>query len=30
MVRADVIKWSFAFWLGQVVAMTAIMNALLR
>lgn len=28
--RSDVIKWSFAFWIGQVVAMTAIMNALLR
>lgn len=27
--RADVIKWSFVFWLGQVVAMTAIMSALL-
>ena len=28
--RADVIKWSFAFWLGQIVAMTMIMRALLR
>jgi hypothetical protein len=28
--RSDVIKWSFVFWLGQVVAMTAIMRALLR
>ena len=27
--RADVIKWSFLFWLGQVIAMTAIMRALL-
>ena len=28
--RSDMIKWSFAFWIGQVVAMTAIMSALLR
>lgn len=28
--RSDVIKWSFAFWIGQVVAMAAIMSALLR
>lgn len=26
----DLLKWSFAFWVGQVVAMTAIMNVLLR
>ncbi|MDQ3069956.1 MAG: hypothetical protein M3R55_09540 [Acidobacteriota bacterium] len=26
----DLLKWSFAFWVGQVIAMTAIMNALLR
>ena len=28
--RSDVLKWSFAFWIGQVITMTAIMNALLR
>ncbi len=28
--RADVLKWSFVFWIGQVVAMTAVMRALLR
>lgn len=28
--RADVLRWSFAFWIGQVVATTAIMSALLR
>ncbi len=27
--RSDVLKWSFAFWIGQVLAMTAIMRALL-
>ncbi len=27
--RSDVLKWSFAFWIGQVVALTAIMRALL-
>lgn len=27
---ADLIKWSFVFWIGQVIAMTAIMSALLR
>lgn len=26
----DLIKWSFIFWIGQVIAMTAIMSALLR
>jgi len=26
----DLLKWSFAFWVGQVIAMTAIMSALLR
>ncbi len=29
-VRSDVVKWAFAFWLGQVVAIGAIMSALLR
>ena len=28
--RADIIKWAFLFWLGQVAAMTAIMSAMLR
>ena len=28
--RSDVIKWSFAFWTGQVVAMAAILSVLLR
>ncbi|MDQ3170282.1 MAG: hypothetical protein M3Q55_09120 [Acidobacteriota bacterium] len=28
--RADVLKWSFVFWIGQVVAMTAVMSSLLR
>jgi hypothetical protein len=27
---ADLLKWSFIFWIGQVVAMSAIMSALLR
>ena len=27
--RADVIKWSFAFWVGQVVALAAILRAML-
>lgn len=26
----DLLKWTFAFWVGQVIAMTAIMGALLR
>jgi hypothetical protein len=29
-VKADVLKWSFIFWIGQVVTMTAIMSALLN
>jgi hypothetical protein len=28
--RSDLIKWSFLFWIGQVVAMSAVMAALLR
>ena len=28
--RFDLIKWTFAFWIGQVVAMSAIMAAMLR
>ena len=28
--RFDLIKWSFAFWIGQVVAMSAIMAAMLH
>ena len=28
--RSDVIKWSFACWIGQVVATAAIMSALIR
>jgi hypothetical protein len=28
--RADLLKWSFAFWLGQVVALSAILGAILR
>ena len=28
--RADIIKWAFLFWLGEVAAMTAIMSAMLR
>ena len=27
---ADLLKWSLVFWIGQVVAMTAIMSVLLR
>ena len=27
---SGLLKWSFLFWVGQVVAMTAIMNAMLR
>lgn len=26
----DLMKWSFVFWIGQVIAITAIMSALLR
>lgn len=29
-VQTDLMKWSFAFGIGQVVAMTVIMSALLR
>jgi hypothetical protein len=28
--RSDVLKWSFAMWIGQVAAMTAIISVLLR
>ncbi len=28
--RLDLIKWSFLFWIGQVVAMSAVMGAMLR
>lgn len=28
--RGDLIKWSFLFWIGQVVAMSAVMAAMLR
>jgi hypothetical protein len=28
--RADMIKWSFLFWIGQVAAMAGIMALLLR
>lgn len=28
--RSETLKWSFAFWIGQVITLTAIMNALLR
>jgi hypothetical protein len=28
--RFDLLKWTFAFWIGQVVAMSAIMAAMLR
>ena len=28
--RVDTIKWSFLFWMGQVVAMSAIMAAMVR
>ena len=28
--RFDLLKWSFLFWIGQVVAMSAIMAAMLR
>ena len=29
-VRSDVLKWSFAMWIGQVAAMTAIISLMLR
>jgi hypothetical protein len=28
--RADILKWSFLFWIGQVVTMTALISFLLR
>jgi hypothetical protein len=28
--RADLIKWSFAFWVGNVAVLSGIMFALLR
>jgi hypothetical protein len=28
--RADLLKWSFVFWIGQVVAVSAVMAAMLR
>lgn len=28
--RVDTIKWSFLFWVGQVVAISAVMGAMLR
>jgi hypothetical protein len=28
--RGDLVEWSFLFWIGQVVAMSAIMAAMLR
>ena len=28
--RFDLLKWTFAFWIGQVVATSAIMAAMLR
>lgn len=28
--RVDLLKWSFLFWLGQVAALAAILNAVLR
>lgn len=28
--RVDLIKWSFLFWVGQVLAITAIMGVMLR
>ena len=28
--RSDVLKWSFAMWIGQVAAMTAIISVLLH
>jgi hypothetical protein len=27
--RSDVLKWSFLFWIGQLAAMTAILNLML-
>jgi hypothetical protein len=28
--RVDLLKWSFVFWIGQVVAVSAVMAAMLR
>ncbi len=28
--RVDMLKWSFVFWIGQVVAVAAVMGAMLR
>ena len=28
--RVDLLKWSFVFWIGQVVAVSAVMGAMLR
>lgn len=28
--RFDLLKWSFLFWIGQLAAMTAILNLMLR
>ena len=28
--RHDVLKWSFVFWIGQVITLTTIMSVLLR
>jgi len=28
--RVDMLKWSFVFWIGQVVAVSAVMGAMLR
>jgi hypothetical protein len=28
--RVDLLKWSFVFWIGQVVAVSAVMSAMLR
>ncbi|OFW12759.1 MAG: hypothetical protein A3H29_09730 [Acidobacteria bacterium RIFCSPLOWO2_02_FULL_67_21] len=29
-VRADILKWNFLFWIGQLAAMTAILSLMLR
>ena len=29
-VKADLVKWSFAFWVGNVAALAGIMPAMLR
>jgi len=28
--RADILKWSFLFWIGQVATMTALLSYMLR